>query len=397
MKMNKFYSLSTTGLLCLAGGLALATAAQAADQSVQQDGAVTTVTTPAQAGQSAGGSIDFANAIPMPLPKADITPSLQGDNAAPVSFGVPGHSSGNEGDGKQSPVMLPKSNFIPEEDGVSPQEFGTTNHPFTTSQVNAYRNQTSKFYPYRATGKLYFNIDGSTYVCSASLIKPGVIVTAAHCVADFGKQTFFSNWQFVPAHNGASAPYGVWDGASATILTSYYNGTDSCAVAGVVCQNDVAVIRLAPKETPRGREYYAGNKTGWYGYGWNGYSYAPFLRQTAAQISQLGYPVALDGGDLMERTDSLGYIDAGASNNTVIGSLQTGGSSGGPWLVNLGMEPSLNGTNFGSAAAHNIVMAVTSWGYINNALKQQGASSFTDGNIVTLVNAVCEPAPQPGC
>ncbi|MDD5275939.1 MAG: trypsin-like serine protease [Methylovulum sp.] len=395
MKMNKFYSLSTTGLLCVAGGLALATSAAEAD--VQQIGAVTIMTAPAQTGQSEGAGIDFANAIPMPLPKADASLFLQGSNAAPVSFGVPGHSEGSTGDGKETPVTVPKSNFIPEgEVGVAPQEFGTTNHPYTTSQVNAYKNRTSKFYPYRATGKLYFNEGGSTFVCSASLIKPGVIVTAAHCVADFGKKTFYSNWTFIPAHNGTLAPYGIWDGISPVIMTSYYDGTDSCASPGVVCQNDVAVIKLAAKPIRR-TTYYAGDKTGWYAYGWNGYSYAPFLRKTAAQISQLGYPQAIDGGDLMERTDSLGYVDGSFSNNTIIGSLQTGGSSGGPWLVNLGMEPSLAGTDFGSDTGHNTVVGVTSWGYISDLLKEQGASPFTDGNIVTLVNAVCEPAPQPGC
>jgi hypothetical protein len=71
----------------------------------------------------------------------------------------------------------------------------------------------------------------------------------------------------------------------------------------------------------------------------------------------------------------------------------TGGSSGGPWLVNLGVQPSLNGTSFGSAAGRNTVVGVTSWGYVNNAIKQQGASSFTSGNIVVLVNAVCSATP----
>ena len=36
----------------------------------------------------------------------------------------------------------------------------------------------------------------------------------------------------------------------------------------------------------------------------------------------------------------------GSPSNTVIGSLQTGGSSGGPWVVNLGVTPSLNGATY---------------------------------------------------
>jgi hypothetical protein len=80
-----------------------------------------------------------------------------------------------------------------------------------------------------------------------------------------------------------------------------------------------------------------------------GYGYTP---QNIAQLTQLGYPVALDGGLLMQRTDSYGFVDGNASNNTVIGSLQTGGSSGGPWLVNFGIKPALSGTAVGAHAQH---------------------------------------------
>jgi len=156
------------------------------------------------------------------------------------------------------------------------------------------------------------------------------------------------------------------------------------------------LIRLAPQFKGR-RTIYAGNKTGWYGFGWNGYSYTSFAGLNAAQISQLGYSQAIDGGSYMQRTDSLGYVSHSNSNNTIIGSLQTGGSSGGPWLVNLGMTPSLSGINFGSAADHNIVVGVTSWGYISNLPKEHGASPFTSGNILFLYNVYCSVATNPGC
>jgi hypothetical protein len=44
----------------------------------------------------------------------------------------------------------------------------------------------------------------------------------------------------------------------------------------------------------------------------------------------------------MERNDSQGSISAEFANNTIIGSLMTGGSSGGPYLVNLGVTPTLS-------------------------------------------------------
>ena len=169
-------------------------------------------------------------------------------------------------------------------------------------------------------------IGANSFVCSASLIKPGIVVTAAHCVANYGQSQFYSGWTFVPAYNNGSAPYGTWTAASATILTKYYIGTDSCAQFGVICPDDVALLTLNPQSGS-----YAGNAAGWFGYGWDGYG---FNASSQALITQLGYPVALDGGLLMERNDSQGFVAPSLSNNTIIGSLMTGGSSGGPWLVN---------------------------------------------------------------
>jgi hypothetical protein len=65
------------------------------------------------------------------------------------------------------------------------------------------------------------------------LIKPGIVVTAAHCVANFGQRQFYSNWQYVPAYRGGFAPYGVFTAKNAYVLSSYYIGTDPCAVSGV--------------------------------------------------------------------------------------------------------------------------------------------------------------------
>ena len=363
-------------------GSALAASAGA---QVRTLGRVTSFTEPAHAAQMS--SIDFAHAQAMPMPTPAIQPPSMSDAMlqTPVPMGTPGSSPGGHGDGVRSPIQLAPTSSVGSQDQVSPQEFGTSGQPFTTNRVNAAGDNTTAYYPNRIAGKLFFNIGSSTYLCSASLIKPGIVVTAAHCVANFGQRQFYSNWQFVPAYNNGSAPYGVWRAASATVLTAYYAGTDPCAQSGVICQDDVAVLTLQSQSGS-----YAGNRTGWYGYGWNGYG---FNGSSQGLIDQLGYPVALDGGLLMQRNDSQGFKSSSFSNNTIIGSLMTGGSSGGPWLVNLGVQPSLNGTSFGSAAQRNTVVGVTSWGYVNTAVKQQGASSFTSGNIVVLVNTVCSATP----
>lgn len=98
----------------------------------------------------------------------------------------------------------------------------------------------------------------------------------------------------------------------------------------------------------------------------------------------------------MIRTDSLGYTitDAEWFNNIQIGSRMTGGSSGGPWIINFGIDPIATPDAPGLGAKKNVVVAVTSWGYVSPSPKVQGASPFTSGNIVPLVNTFC---PSPAC
>ena len=353
--------------------------------------------------QSRYAVVDFVHAKPMSLPKSSVAPNLT-ERAKPpaVAFGPAGVSPGGQGSGIQSPALLVKPAFIGE--AATPQaeinkEIGTGGIPYTTSRVKAYGNNTQFYYPFRAAGRLFFSKpgDSGSYWCSASLITPGLIVTAAHCVANFGQKQFYQNWTFVPAYRNGHAPYGTFTAVQATILTAYFDGTDSCEQSGVVCQDDVAVILLNQLNNQ-----YPGNVVGWFGYGWNGYS---FNSQSQALITQLGYTdnfvdgveYALDDGNFQERTDSQGETMSSLSNNTIIGSLQSEGSSGGPWVVNLGQPPVLTNITSGTAADHNIVVGVTSWGYNDTTVKEQGASPFTTGNIVNIVNAQCSGAPAGAC
>jgi V8-like Glu-specific endopeptidase len=387
MRAKLLFAIGASSVLC-----SVLTAAALA-QEVKSKGGVTTVTEPKTG--PAGSGIDFENARPMALPNPGLAaPSDVGRFNPPANLGARGVSPGGIGSGVTNPIQLfqpealPKSDDSGEGSGVTPEEYGTSGQVYTTSLADAYNDYTVKYWPFRPAGRLFFLIGSSSFVCSASLIKPGVVVTAAHCVANYGQSQFYSGWTFVPAYQNGTAPYGTWTASNATVLTAYYNGTDNCAVFGVVCPDDVAVLVLNPQSGK-----YPGTTTGWFGYGWGGYNFNSSLQ---AEITQLGYPVALNGGFYMQRTDSQGYTSASNSNNTIIGSLMTGGSSGGPWVTNFGLTPKLaSPTTFGSGASHNIVVGVTSWGYTNTSPgpKQMGAAPFTSGNIVTLVNAVCTTGP----
>ena len=106
-------------------------------------------------------------------------------------------------------------------------------------------------------------------------------------------------------------------------------------------------------------------------------------------MTQIGYPACLDNGAIMERNDSGASVAPTFANNTLIGSLMCGGSSGGGWVVNFGIPPALTGTTSGSGAQSNVLVGVTSWGSTSNAVKQMGASPFLDTNVQALVQAAC--------
>lgn len=280
--------------------------------------------------------------------------------------------------------------------------------------------------PYRYAGKLWMRFGSSWFVCTASLIKKGLLVTAAHCVHNYGQQAagFANEVRWYPANYAGSSvqgpnflaagPWGYYTGQAWTIPSVYYNGTDRCTTAGIVCNNDIAVVRLAPKNGA----YPGTTLGGWYTYGWNGYSFATtpvFNNLTVAQITQIGYPVAIDNGYQMLRGDSYGkYITSGTGatqfKNIQLGSAMTGGSSGGPWLVNFGTTPTVTGgasLGLSTTTVRNVVVGTTSWGYTSVGTNVQGASWFGQnpqypsanyggrgaGNIGSLVNTACTASP----
>ncbi len=369
-------------------GCAISAAVLAAQPGVKQMGAITGITFSDAATQLARDPVDYVNAKPKALPIAsNYSPEVARAeligllSSAAASGRPPGYSRGQPGDGREQPVFLGKPAAYSDGGGVSPQEWGTSNLPFSTARADGFTGTTNKTYPFRASGKLFFNEGSSTFVCSASLIAKGLVVTAAHCVADFGKNTFHTNYRFVPGYKNGSGPYGNWAAKSAYVLASYANGSDSCAQSGVVCKDDVAVIVLAAQAGK-----YPGTNTGFYSYGWDGYG---FTAAKLTHVTQIGYPVCLDNGEVMERNDSQGATSASNSNNTIIGSLMCGGSSGGPWLVNFGKRPNLTDTTSGTDPQINTVIGTTSWGSTSTGPKNQGAAPFLSTNIKSLVSTAC--------
>lgn len=339
---------------------------------------------------STSAATDYAHARAMPLPAAQgaAKPGPSGQGASMRRGGSPGHEAGRAGSGVAAPELLftGKADRGPHTSGVGTEQVGLQNQPFTTSRANIESMKGKLAYPFTAVGRLFFDIGSATYVCSASLIKPGVVVTAAHCVSQFGANTYYTNFKYVPAYSNGVAPYGVWVPQGVAAPTKYLNGTTTCAsfAPGVVCEDDMAVMVLTPKN---GR--YPGETTGYLGFGWDGDG---FNDANLALLTQFGYPVDSDGGEIMQRTDSQAFVDPDSAGNTLLGSEQRGGSSGGPWVADWGIAAKVP-KSLKPQPVHNLVVGVTSWGYTDPRYKQQGAAPFLSSNIVPLVTAACTAVP----
>jgi V8-like Glu-specific endopeptidase len=344
--------------------------------------------TPALAGSTAGisnsgsgrlsaaqrdAARDFANPLPLPdTSQVKAATSLPGSPAGAVS-GSP--------DGK------------PVTPGMTPQAYGSFGIPYTATRValgSTKGKQLSASYPYRAVGRLTFlsNLSSAVYtgpynsLCTASLIRRSVLVTAAHCVMGFGTDSFYTGWQFTPSYYRASnsstvqTPYGIWDWSAVRVANSWRFGTDSGA--GAARNNDLAVIVLAKSTTGR----FIGDLTGYLGYGWNSPSFVKSSKTgdiVTAAVSTLGYPCLLDNCRIMQRTDGPTYpTTVGTALQYWQGSNMTAGSSGAPWVVNFkSQDPVYSSGASAGTMANMYVVGVTSWGSVDpNANKDNYASRF---------------------
>jgi hypothetical protein len=121
----------------------------------------------------------------------------------------------------------------------------------------------------------------------------------------------------------------------------------------------------------------------------------------------------MDDGAIMQRTDGPTYTTTlGGAGQLWQGSNMTGGSSGGPWIVNFKTR---NAVRSGGAVPGDepalAVIGVTSWGANDpNAPKDNWASQFRQnsrypgarygtygaGNIAALLNTLCKGAGPAG-
>lgn len=274
------------------------------------------------------------------------------------------------------------------EEDLEAQAIGGSRLSMQFTSTRVYPLQADATYPLSAIGKLYFRKpDGGSYVCSASVVSPGVVVTAGHCVHNGNglRSGWYNSWTFIPGYrryvSGArtyeSRPFGTWNNPI------YVRTSSDWFVGGGSIPNarDIALIVFGA--TSAG--YQIGNYTGWLGWLYPGF--------IGRQITAVGYPVNLDGGLMMHRVEALSAA-YGGYNNGVFGSDMTGGSSGGPIVMNLRADYTDSSAVAPLQNEGNRVVSVVSWGYTAPVHKVQGGSAFDAGFYNQLWQPTCAAVPS---
>ncbi len=206
-------------------------------------------------------------------------------------------------------------------------------YPAPFSRWNHFQAYTR--FPYVTTGVLFFKQYGVSYRCSAASIGNYAIWTAGHCAhAGNGSSGGWSyDVVFVPAYKNGTAPKGSWVASNVWTLTPWYNSGDlRFDSGGMVLFTNASGSKISQVVGNLGFAYNHSRIQHWI---------------------DLGYPVAspFTGKYLVICAASHAYNDSsmGSPATVGIGCDMTGGSSGGPWILNFkgsaGTTNYLNGNN----------------------------------------------------
>jgi hypothetical protein len=335
---------SVLGVLFFA--LAMATLGQAAEQFATQG----------VSGERAGVAANYwtkarmMNAKPYPMPNPEGGPTPLAPDALEQPSGPPGSDPGSKGGGVSVPPSEDKAKAPafsgalddPEDNGTevaedeaeapafsgAPGEISDSGAPVVQLTSSGYDyppphttfkvaqslyGTTSSSYPYRAIGKVFFSKGGSDYVCSGSSIGGRAVLTAGHCVSD-GNGSFHSKWIFVPAYKKNIEPYGRWTGRYFFVFDAWHKKADYSRDVAFAVVDDQGGKKLSAKVGSLGFSYNQSRVQHW---------------------NAFGYPrtAPWDGQYLVETQASYAIADASCTPNTIgIGTTQTDGCSGGPWI-----------------------------------------------------------------
>jgi V8-like Glu-specific endopeptidase len=308
------------------------------------------------------------------LPKAAVLETVTISKPARGTSNPGSAPSVTEGGAQKQLLPETEAGVAPQAGGVMPEATSSFGAYFTTGRV--FPDAALTAYPYSTAGKLFFTNPRTrqNFVCSASVLRPRIVVTAGHCVTNpsttAANRFFFTNFLFVPAFNNGAAPFGSWTSSQQWVLNAWYMSSGSVPNAG-----DVAFLVMSDRNIS-GTTRKIGSMTGWLGY-----STGSLVKN---HVTMLGYPCNLDSCSRMQETTA-GSFASGGSNTQIYGSAARGGASGGPWIQDFGINPVSNPV---VTLGRNYLVGVTSYGPIATEPKYLGAS-ILDNNFISVLTSAC--------
>ena len=250
---------------------------------------------------------------------------------------------------------------------------GGTSGGTTTSSGTSYwpSNQQDQFVA-NITGKVFFTMNGSNYVCSGSLINDGktsiaVVITAGHCVWDNTTSTWATNWAFFPNYDSNNKLRAEATYAARLYARTEFTSEKSFSMTAVQYDYAFAVINttttkdfLNPISTLPSRGSFT----------------------LSAVANAFGYPQAspFNGNELVVSKGTLSSDPNSGGKTWKLASSMTGGASGGPWYSGYS-----NGDSVGT------VGSVNSYKYSNDKNSMYGPmfSGLTDQLLSDAINNDC--------
>ncbi len=206
---------------------------------------------------------------------------------------------------------------------------------------------------YKASGKVFFTMGGSRYVCSGAVADDGrtgysLILTAAHCAYDEVADEFATNWMFIPQYDSsptstcANTAFGCWT-ASALVVHNGYASRETFDDEATWHDFAFAVVGAGGKSGTAQLDGTVGS----FGITFNKFG-------TGTKMYAFGYPAAekYKGNNLTYCAGPVGYDPYNSNSTYRMDCNMTGGSSGGPWL-----------SGFDETSGDGTLSSLNSYGY----------------------------------